>query len=179
MATNAGVAAQMARSAIGALGSSAIRGTEWVQSGAPSQAAAIARVLAKSYGHVEGFSTQQATAIARAVIKGQREAERLAADPTRAIAAGDLPVDRQLFPGEERFRYAVAVTRTAPDGSIQRDYSEVRSDIPLSADQINTLVNMSDPTPTSPPPPPRPGQPALKEWQITGVQILSAGRRGP
>lgn len=179
MAVAPAVAARIARSALAMLETPYYRGLGWVETGAPSRAAAMRMRLLELYRDSPGVNSRQMLSIAQGVVRSAFAGEIMQRDPARDLTRRELPVDRTLLPGDARYRYRTLITRTDASGASQSYVADIDSDVTLNAEQVALIVQTTHDTSYTP------GSAASNRVDYVGPGatitslVISAGRRGP
>lgn len=124
---------------------------EWAQLGLQINLADVnpgADWLKARHPEMDGLDTRTARDIVRREIRANRAAARMVADPWTPTPLNDIPRDPGIRADQPRIRYDVVVTYVGPDGENRTARVPVRSNVPLSADEISAaasdLIDLSE-----------------------------------
>lgn len=138
----------------------------------------VTRWMTQTYTHIQDMSGQQRAAIARRVREQMRVGIAMTDQPQYAPGRADLPVDASLGRLDERYRYSVLVTTTAPDGSRTSGVVEIRSDTPLPLAELSARIETEYKWTDYPTASKRGALSNAVADQTATITVLTAGRRG-
>jgi len=178
MAISAGKRAQMTRYAVNWLNQTRGGKLKATGKGAQNVQSDMIKAMRHAFrGQDEGVVLSTLQAIARRAVEMQDAAVRLNRNPAMAIAASALPQDATIFPEQQRFRYRVLVSVPDGAGGWTSVATDIRSDAPLSLNQITERARQSsqwDEYPDS-----AKGRAIIHNLDNAAltVEVLSAGKR--
>lgn len=110
------------------------------QGGTFTDIGAVAKELASKFPSTAGDGYLYYLNIVQAADRNWRQASVYESDPTATPTGRAVPIDPTIGPSQEAYAWRVVVVAHRSDGTTTETLTVVRSDGPLSGDEIETLA---------------------------------------